>query len=79
MTKKTPKRPQDLNQLVVDLATGEAEAREPTLEEQAKDPVTAEHGQLGGLKGGRARADTLPSARRQEIARNAAKARWDKD
>ena len=35
-------------------------------------------GRLGGLKGGPARADALTAARRREIARKAAKARWRK-
>ena len=35
-------------------------------------------GRLGGLKGGKARAATLTSARRVEIARKAAQARWGK-
>jgi hypothetical protein len=33
-------------------------------------------GRLGGLKGGRARADALSSQRRSEIAKKAADARW---
>ena len=35
-------------------------------------------GRLGGLKGGKARAEKLSSARRTEIARKAALARWGK-
>jgi hypothetical protein len=35
-------------------------------------------GRLGGLKGGRIRADQLSSRRRAEIARNAATARWSR-
>lgn len=35
-------------------------------------------GQRGGRKGGPARAAKLSPERRQEIARNAAKARWNK-
>lgn len=33
-------------------------------------------GRLGGLKGGRARAEALSSERRKEIAQTAANARW---
>ena len=36
----------------------------------------AEYGRQGGLKGGRIRAERLSSARRREIARKAAAARW---
>jgi hypothetical protein len=35
-------------------------------------------GRKGGLKGGRARADSLTPAERKKIARKAAKARWGK-
>ena len=35
-------------------------------------------GRLGGLKGGHARAASLSSARRVEIAKKAAMARWGK-
>jgi hypothetical protein len=35
-------------------------------------------GRTGGLKGGRARAESLSAKRRSEIARKAAKARWKK-
>jgi hypothetical protein len=41
-----------------------------------KNPHAAALGRLGGLKGGRARADSLSAARRREIARKAARARW---
>jgi len=36
----------------------------------------AEYGRRGGIKGGRIRAQRLSPARRREIARNAALARW---
>ena len=35
-------------------------------------------GRLGGLKGGKARAEKLTPEKRVEIARNAALARWGK-
>jgi len=35
-------------------------------------------GRLGGLKGGRVRAERLTPERRVEIAKKAAKARWGK-
>jgi hypothetical protein len=43
-----------------------------------KNPHAAALGRLGGLKGGRARADRLSAAKRREIARKAARARWGK-
>ncbi len=40
--------------------------------------VAQELGRLGGLKGGKARAEKLTAEQRKEIARKAAKARWAK-
>ena len=40
--------------------------------------LARELGRRGGLKGGRARAEKLTPEERKEIARKAAKARWDK-
>jgi hypothetical protein len=79
MAEKHPKRPRDLNQWakrMVDIATGEVEDREPTPEEQGKDPAAVALGRKGGLKGGKARADKMSKAERSEAARKAARARW---
>ncbi len=68
------KRPTDMNQLaksIVDDATSD----EPDAEESPK----AVAGRKGGQKGGKARADSLTSEERSEIARKAAKARWSED
>lgn len=43
-----------------------------------KNQAAVELGRLGGLKGGRARAEKLSPKKRQEIARQAAIARWSK-
>jgi len=42
----------------------------------AKNPAAVALGRLGGLKGGRARADKLTEERRREIASLAAEKRW---
>lgn len=81
MTESRPRRPRDPNQLakrIVDIATGEAEdANSPaTLPDPNKNPHAVELGRLGGKKGGRARADRLSAEKRAEIARRAARARW---
>ena len=73
-----PKRPRDTNQLakmVVDLSTGQLDAKPDS---DAKTTLS-ELGRSGGLKGSRARADRLSSDQRVEIARRAAAARWQKD
>jgi hypothetical protein len=43
-----------------------------------KNPNAVALGRLGGLKGGKARAEKLSSKRRVEIAKKAAGARWGK-
>jgi len=80
---KHPKRPRDANQLakaIVDLTTGEAEEEEILEEDlEGKDPAAVALGRKGGLKGGKARAEKLSPEERKEIAKKAAKARWDKN
>jgi hypothetical protein len=72
-----PKRPTDINQranLIAKIATGEIE--DPIKE---RDPVKAAAsilGRLGGLKGGKARAESLTAKKRSEIAKKAASTRW---
>jgi hypothetical protein len=44
-----------------------------------KNPAAVALGRLGGAKGGPARAAVLSHKRRQEIAKKAARARWDKN
>ena len=43
-----------------------------------KNPAAVALGRLGGLKGGKARANKLSSKRRKEIAHKAAQIRWSK-
>jgi hypothetical protein len=76
---KHPKRPRDPNQWakhMVDVVTGAIEEREPTPEEQGKDPAAVALGRKGGMKGGRVRADRLTPEQRAEAARLAVQARW---
>lgn len=61
----------DVNQTahtIVGLATGQVIA--PVLSDQAKA------GRLGGLKGGKRRAETMSAEERKAQAQKAAKARW---
>jgi hypothetical protein len=74
MATRRPKRPRDPNQLdklIVDLSTGEAQEASPPSE-----TLATEFARSGGLKGGNARAAKLTPERRREIARLAAKKRW---
>ncbi len=43
-----------------------------------KNPAAVALGRLGGLKGGKARAEKLSPKKRKEIARKAAISRWNK-
>lgn len=64
----------DTNQLakhILDIATGEVEE-----EKSEKNPAAVALGRLGGLKGGKARANKLTPEQRQEIAKKAAEKRW---
>ncbi len=60
---------------VVQEATGQIQPRPP---KPAKTFDAVDMGRLGGLKGGRARAASLTPARRREIAKKGAQARWGK-
>ena len=74
-----PPRPRDPNQrakLIVDIATGQVEDKDP---DEGKNPAAVELGRLGGKKGGKARAANLSARRRAEIAKKAAAARWKKE
>ena len=77
MTDKKPKRPRDPNQLaklMVDIASGEEQEKEP----KEKPLTPAERGKMGGKKGGKARAKSMSAEERSEIAKRAAKARWSR-
>ena len=76
MAKK--KHPTDTNQRaksIVDLATNDIQ---DTKEFPVKNAAAVALGRLGGLKGGNARAASLSPKKRSEIAKKAAKARWNK-
>jgi hypothetical protein len=73
------KRPTDPNQRaksIVDIATGEIEDTDKI--QGGKNPAAVALGKLGGLKGGKARAESLTAKKRSEIAKKAAAARWKK-
>jgi hypothetical protein len=70
---KRPRDPNQLAKLVVDIATGETE---DTVSESKRQPKHKRR--VGGLKGGKARAENLTPQEREDIARLAARARWKK-
>jgi hypothetical protein len=64
---------------VVEQAIGEHMDGTPLEDPDAgKNPAAVALGKLGGSKGGKARAAKLSSAKRKEIAKKAADARWNK-
>lgn len=63
----------DENQIAASILNQITEA---ATEQPTKNPAAVALGRLGGLKGGKARAQSLSKKRRREIAKNAAKRRW---
>lgn len=63
---------------IIDLATGNpiTENTFPITSEKEKNPAAVALGRLGGLKGGKARAEKLSAKKRTAIAKKAAQARW---
>jgi hypothetical protein len=73
MPDRSRKRPRDPNQLakaIVDDATSDSKKAKP------KNPAAVELGRRGGLKGGKARAESMTPEERSAIAKRAAEARW---
>ena len=71
-------RTPDSNQLVktiADMAVGNPITQDP-LPLPEKNPAAVALGRLGGLKGGKARAEKLSAKKRSEIAKKAANTRW---
>jgi hypothetical protein len=78
MTTSTPKRPRDPNQLahlIAAIATGEVD---DVKTDDGKNPAAVALGRKGGLKGGKARAESMSPEKRKEIAQKAAATRWKK-
>lgn len=70
---KQSKKPADLNRLAAAIV-GDATDETP----QEPESQQARAGRAGGAKGGNARAASLSAERRSEIARKAARSRWDR-
>lgn len=70
-----PKRSsKDLNQAAFSVVQQVTQAAPETT----KNPAAVALGRLGGLKGGKARANALSPAKRKAIAQKAAKSRWQR-
>jgi hypothetical protein len=76
---KKVKKSSDIN--VTAFRVVQAATEEPTEVKtlsKEKNPAAVALGRLGGLKGGKARAEKLSAKKRKAIAQKAAKARWSK-
>jgi len=78
MEKKKKKTPTDINQLAASIVahTTGSSGLQTLNAPKEKNPAAVALGRLGGLKGGKARAESLSAKKRKEIAMKAAKARW---
>jgi hypothetical protein len=76
MPKRSSKKqtPKDINELAAFIV--EQTTAEPENPPREKNPHAVALGRMGGLKGGKARAEKLTGEQRREIARRAAQARW---
>ena len=78
-TRGAPNRPRDLNQLAACLVEESTrdDAADPVPESADEARRVRENGRLGGLKGGKVRAERLTAEKRSAIAKKAAQARWE--
>ena len=74
------KKEYDLSMKVLPIVEVEEEQipLEPMPSSLDKNPHAVALGRLGGMKGGKARADKLTAEQRSAIARRAASARWQR-
>ncbi len=74
------KKPTDINVLAASIVAKVTEEpkKDTTEPKPEKNPAAVALGRLGGLKGGKARAESLSAEKRIKIAKKAAQARWKK-
>jgi hypothetical protein len=79
MRKRSSKpRQEDMNETSYRVVQEAIAKADPESAANGKNPAAVALGHLGGLKGGKARAERLSAKRRAEIAKRAAQARWGK-
>lgn len=61
---------------ILKAVTGESPTSSHNGKPSTKNPAAVALGRLGGLKGGKARAQKLSAKKRSEIAKQAAVSRW---
>ena len=65
----------DENQIAASIIS---QMNEAAIKSPEKNPAAVALGRMGGLKGGKARAEKLSPSKRRAIAKKAAKTRWSK-
>lgn len=83
MLKRSSKQTDERNfATITDIITGELrEVEVPSSRDRVppeKDPAAVKLGHRGGLKGGKKRMESLTEQERSELAKRAAKKRWQK-
>ncbi|CUS33499.1 hypothetical protein [Candidatus Nitrospira nitrificans] len=66
----------DILQAITGQPAGTTSVKREPVDVHTKNPAAVALGRLGGLKGGKARAEKLSAKKRAEIARKAAVSRW---
>jgi hypothetical protein len=75
-TKKSKKRPSDVNEAAFLMVQRSTANEEPSKDDISR--VMSALGKRGGKIGGKRRSEVLAPEKRREIALNAARKRWDK-
>jgi hypothetical protein len=78
MQKRSSKGKKDINETAFSVVQQSISKQDTTQTAPAKNPAAVALGRLGGIKGGRARAEKLSPRQRKAIASNAAKTRWNR-
>ena len=78
MPKRSSKAKKDINAIVFGVVAASTGQASTPSHKQGKNPAAVALGRLGGLKGGKARAESLSQARRTAISKKAAISRWSK-
>ena len=76
--RSSKKKSKDINVLASQIVEEATEEPTSKSEDSTKNPAAVALGRLGGLKGGKARAERLTPEQRREIAKKAAQKRWSK-
>lgn len=77
MPKRSSKK-KDINETAFSVVQHATSQSEPARVQPGKNPAAVSLGRLGGLKGGKARAEKLTVDQRKKIASHAAQKRWEK-